>query len=416
MNSPARLASPTHASRPWLFAAACVGIFTFGMVIALLGTLFGLPAMRQRLAINLAQQGDLFSILSTGLLVSSLVAGPMLDRFGAKPVLTAASAVTTGALLAFAVAKGFGAAAGAAACLGMGGAWLNIATNALVSDVYPDQRGRALNLLGVFFGVGALSVPLVVALGFDHLSVAGTMLVCAGVAAATTAMSCALRFPPPRERSSFSFVEMLRTARYPGVVLFALVLFLQGGNEAALSGWASTYVGSMGWPPLIATVVLLGYWVLAIVGRLLSARLYAPLGKAGLVLVSALISVAGCLILLAAASRLLLLASGVWLTSLAFASIYPTTLAIAGDRYRRFAGTVFGFLFSVGALGNILFPWAVGHISQAAGVRLGMVVPLVGTVGVTICAVAMLRESRAEALVQPEIQGRNEDSRPHACG
>jgi MFS transporter, FHS family, glucose/mannose:H+ symporter len=378
-------------SRRWLFAAACVGMSAFGMVIALLGTLFGLPEMRQRLAINLAQQGDLFSILSIGLLVSSLLAGPMLDRFGAKPVLTTASAVATTALLAFALAHGFAAAAGAAALLGLGGAWLNIATNALVSDIYPEQRGRALNLLGVFFGVGALFVPLVVALGFDRLSVAGTMLVCAGVAGATTALCAALRFPPPHEASSFSFVEMLRTARYPGVLLFALVLFLQGGNEAALSGWTSTYIGSVGWSPFTATVVLLGYWGLAILGRALSARAQARLGKARLVLLSALMSVAGCLILLAAASWLPLLTSGVWLTALAFASIYPTTLAIVGDRYQRFAGTIFGFLFSVGAIGNITFPWAVGHISQAAGVRLGMLVPLVGAIGVSVCAWIIMR-------------------------
>ncbi len=383
---PAAIISPPDLNRRWLFAAACVGMFTFGMVIALLGTLFGLPEMRQRLDINLAQQGDLFSILSFGLLLSSLVAGPVLDRFGAKPVLTSAAALTTVALLAFALAQGFAAAAGAAVLLGLGGAWLNIATNALVSDIFPDQRGRALSLLGVFFGVGALFVPLVVAAGFDRLSVAGTMLACAAVSASTTAICASLRFPPPHEGASFSFIEMLRAARYPGVLLFAFVLFLQGGNESAVTGWTSTYIGSVGWSPFSATVILLGYWVMAIVGRLLSARAQARLGKARLVLVSAITSVAGCIVLLAAASSLPLLAAGAWLTSLAFAAIYPTVLAIAGDRYHRFAGTVFGLLFSIGALGNMSFPWAVGHISQAAGVRLGMVVPLAGAIGVSVCA------------------------------
>jgi fucose permease len=392
METSAQLGQEPGLNRRWLFAAACVGMFTFGMVIALLGALFGLPEMRQRLAIDLAQQGDLFSILSFGMLLSSLVAGPVLDRFGAKPVLLSAAALTTAALLAFGIARGFAAAAGAAVLLGLGGAWLNIATNALVSDVFAEQRGRALNLLGVFFGVGALFVPLVVALGFDRLSVAGTIGVCAGVAAIATAMCAALHFPPPHEESSFSFVEMLRTARYPGVLFFGFMLFLQGGNESALSGWTSTYIGSVGWSPFAATVILLGYWVLAIVGRLLSARAEARLGKARLVLLSALTSVAGCIVLLAAASRLPLLAGGVWLTALAFSAIYPTVLAIAGDRYQRFAGTVFGLLFSIGALGNMSFPWAVGHISQAAGVRLGMLVPLAGTVGLSLCAWKVFRE------------------------
>jgi fucose permease len=392
---PAAEIAPPSLNRRWLFAAACVGMFTFGMVIALLGALFGLPEMRERLAINLAQQGDLFSILSFGMLLSSLVAGPVLDRFGAKPVLTSAATLTTAALLGFTLARGFGAAATAAVLLGLGGAWLNIATNALVSDIFPDQRGRAMNLLGVFFGVGALFVPLVVAAGFHHLSVGGTMVVCASVSGATTVVCALLRFPPPHEAGSFSFVEMLRAARYPGVLLFAFVLFLQGGNESAVSGWTSTYIGSVGWSPFIATVILLGYWVVAIIGRLMSARAEARLGKPRLVLVSAIGSVAGCLVLLGGASQLALLAAGAGLTGLALSPIYPTVLAIAGDRYQRFAGTVFGLLFSIGALGNISFPWVVGHISQAAGVRAGMLVPLVGAIGVTVCAwVIMTADSR----------------------
>ena len=59
-------------------------MFVFGMIIAMLGALFGLPAMRERLGIDLAQQGDLFSILFVGLLVSTAVVGPTLDRFGSK--------------------------------------------------------------------------------------------------------------------------------------------------------------------------------------------------------------------------------------------------------------------------------------------------------------------------------------------
>ena len=64
---------------------------------------------------------------------------------------------------------------------------------------------------------------------------------------------------------------------------------------------------------------------------------------------------------------------------------------MAGDRYHRFAGTVFGFLFTVGNVGSITFPWALGHISQAFGVRLGMLVPLAGIAAVIACALVVRR-------------------------
>jgi MFS transporter, FHS family, glucose/mannose:H+ symporter len=382
---------PARLSRRRLFAAACFGMAIFGMLIALLGTLFGLPEMRQRLAIDLAQQGELFGILSLGMLAASLASGPLLDRFGVKPVVTAGSAMVTAALAAFALSRGFAAAALAAALLGLGGAWLNIATNALVSDLFAEERGRMLNLLGVFFGVGALFVPALVASSDARLSVSGTIAVCAALAAACTAACALLRFPPAHEGSAFSLVEMLRTARHPGIWLFAILSFLQSGNETTVSGWTTTYIGSVGWPPLTATLVLLGYWVMAIGGRTLSATVQARVGKERLVFLSSATSVVGCLALVLAARWLPVLAAGAWLTALSFAAIYPTMLAMVGDRYPRFSGTVFGFLFSAGSVGNILFPLGMGYLSQAAGVRLGLLIPLTGAIGVTACAGVLAR-------------------------
>jgi MFS family permease len=389
------------AVRRRLFVAAASAMFVFGMIIAMLGALFGLPAMRERLGINLAQQGDLFSLLFIGLLVATAVVGPTLDRFGSKLVLVSASAMVTVALLAFTLSQGFGAAALAAVLLGVGGGWLNTATNALVSDVFHDDRGRMLNLLGTFFGIGALFVPAVIAVSVGALSVAGTMMLCAGVAGASTVFCAAQKFPPPHEGASFSFGGMLAVGRDRGVLLFAVLLLFQAGNEAALSGWTSTYVGSVGWSPRVATLILLGYWVTAVVGRAVSARAQAWTGKERLVVMCGVLSIAGCVILLSAAAWLPGLAIGALLTSLGFSAIFPTVLAMAGDRYHRFAGTVFGFLFTVGNVGSIAFPWALGHISQAFGVRLGMLVPMAGTLAVTTLALVVLAGSRRRGVAAP---------------
>jgi len=196
---------------------------------------------------------------------------------------------------------------------------------------------------------------------------------------------------------------MIRAARERGVLLFGVLLLFESANESALSGWTSTYVGSVGWSPRIATLILLGYWVTAIVGRAVSARAQAWTGKARLVVICGALSIAGCVILLAAAAWLPGLAIGALLTSLGFSAIFPTVLAMAGDRYHRFAGTVFGFLFTVSNVGSIVFPWALGVTSQAFGVRLGMLVPMGGTLAVTACALVALRSRPIE---QPLSVGR----------
>jgi hypothetical protein len=43
---------------------------------------------------------------------------------------------------------------------------------------------------------------------------------------------------------------------------------------------------------------------------------------------------------------------------------------------------VFGLLFSIGLIGGMTFPWAVGQVSQQLGVRSGMVVPAVGAIAI----------------------------------
>ena len=83
------------------------------------------------------------------------------------------------------------------------------------------------------------------------------------------------------------------------------------------------------------------------------------------------------------------------LAGLTFAGIYPTVLALVGDRYQRYAGTVFGWLFAIGLAGGAVSPWAVGQISQVWRLRAGMLVPLAGTVAVTVLAAIVRRRSEA---------------------
>jgi fucose permease len=375
-----------------LFFAASAGMSVFGIVVALLGTLFGLPEMRVRLGMNLAQQGDLFSLLFVGLLVATVAVGPTIDRFGNKLVLLVSSALVTLALIGFAAAESYRAAGLAIVLLGFGGGGLNTATNVVVSDVYPEDRGRMLNLLGIFFGVGALFIPLVAASIFGLFSIPGLMLLAAAGSASCVLLYAVFTFPPPREAASFSMREVVRSARYPGVALFAALCFLQSGNEACISGWTSTYIGCAGWSPRTATWILAGYWVTMMCGRLLSSRAVAWMGKPRLVLLSACAGATGCALLLAARSMPVLLA-GVALAGVSFAPIYPTTLAIVGDRYQRFAGTVFGLLFSVGIVGGMVFPWTLGHVSQDFGVRAGMALPLGGAIAIAIVAAIISRRA-----------------------
>ncbi len=385
-------------NRRQLFWAACGGMFVFGIVLAILGALFGLPEMRERLGINLAQQGDVFLMLFFGIFVSTLLVGPMIDSFGNKLVMTISAALVAIALAIFSGANSFAVSGVAAIILGMGGGGLNTAANALVADLYAENRGPMLNLLGTFFGFGALFIPLLAALITGIFTIPQLLLTAAALAAISAIAYLVLPFPSPREPIGFSLLASVRAAGIPGVLLLAFLLFFQSGNESSIGGWASTYIGSMGAAPRTATWILAGYWAALMIGRLLGAQMLKTMTKPRLVLISGIGSAIGCAVLLASAS-IGVMAVGAAILGLSFAAIYPTVLAMAADRYQRLAGTIFGLLFAIGLIGGMLFPWAVGHISQNYGIRYGMLLPLLGAVAISV--LVMVIAARGE---RPTIQ------------
>ena len=384
-----------------LFLSACAGILVFGIVFAVLGTVFGLPAMRARLQINLAKQGNLFLVLYFGIFCASLIVGPLIDHLGNRTNLLISSAIVAAAMLGFAEAHSFLAASLAALLLGFGGGGLNTCTNVLVSDLYGDQRGPMLNLLGIFFGIGALFVPLLAATIEGHFTIAQLFVLCAALASACAVAYGAISFPPARVGQALSWREAFSVAKYKGVLLLGFILFFESGNEASVGGWTSTYVNGAGYSPRAATLALAAYWGALMLGRILAARMLHTFAKSSLVAWSAIISLIGCAILLTAHlfwSFML----GTALIGLSYAPIFPTTLAIAGDHYSERAGTVFGLLFSIALIGGMLLPWAVGQVSQQFGLRLGMLVPGLGAVGITVLAIVfMLRERLAGQSPEP---------------
>jgi fucose permease len=385
-----------------LFAAASTGIFVFGIVMAVLGTLFGLPEMRDRLHISLAQQGNMFLLLFLGIFAATLAAGPAIDAIGNKAILIVSSLLVATGMAGFAFAQSFGSGALPAILLGCGGGGLNTSTNALVSDLFGEKRGSMLNLLGIFYGIGALCIPLFAAAITGHFAIAPQLLFCGGLAAICGLLFALMRFPAAAAAQSFSWNDAFAVARYPGVLVLGFLLFCQSGDEASIAGWTSTYVGEAGVRAQTATLILACYWAALMIGRLFVARLLRTVSKEQMVLASGIGALVGAAILLTSNSLQMLIV-GVLVIGFSYAGIFPTALAIAGDAYQKMAGTVFGLVIAIALVGGMWFPWAVGQISQKWGVRYGMVVPLLGAVGICLLAKRLLsgrRRRQTELSVQ----------------
>ncbi|GAB4128171.1 MAG: hypothetical protein Kow001_23090 [Acidobacteriota bacterium] len=356
--------------------ASHLGIFVFGIALATLGSI--LPTLFESIRLNPAEAGSLFLFLNLGALLATLFGGPTFDRFGYRLFLVL-SALSCGAgLCSLAVAASYGALVAGSFLLGLGGGGLNVGTNALVADLYPERAAVALNRLGVFFGLGTFTIPLVIGVLLSRLGLAGILFVTAGLAAVTGIIFTSARFPAPKQAAGFPMSQALGLLRDPVILVLAVLLFFQSGNEITTSGWLTTFaVERLGATPGGASFYLSTFWGALIVGRFAASWALQHWSAATVVQTGALGSAVSLgLLLVAGDSQTGYLYSG--LTGLFMALIFPTVIGQASSRYPALSGTVIGVLISVALTGGMLVPWAAGLAAEWAGITAAMVLPCAG--------------------------------------
>jgi fucose permease len=389
--------APPRIHTGWLSAAAFSGMFGFGIVMALLGAI--LPLISARLHFDLAQAGDLFLIMNATMLVGTFVLGPLLDRFGFKLTFVVAPLFVAAALAQIVEASSVAGLRVAILLLGIGGGALNQATNTLIADLHEDERrkGSALNLLGVFFGIGALSVPFTIGALLDALGLTRILQCTILLVLVTTLFALVLRFPAPRQSAGVPLRTIVHIARQPLIVVSAFVLFFESGNEWTLGGFITTYLThDLNAAVTTASWLLALYWATLMLGRVFLSRLLLRLGGHALILASAA-GVAASLAIMMAAQSLPVASLGIALLGFSLAAIYPTCLSIVGARYASHSGTVFGLLIGFSLFGGMSLPWLTGRLSARQGVGVGLVIPLLGAAAIFALQLVVGRIVRRES-------------------
>lgn len=376
-----------------LQSSAWAGIFVFGIVMAILGAI--LPSLFERVGFGAGAAGTLFLTMNFAMLVTTVFFGPLVDRFGFKSLLAVSAALVALAFLLLSRASSYGFILAAAVVLGLGGGGLNGGANALTSDLHEgEKRGAALNVLGIFFGFGALSIPFLIGTLRDLLGVPTILLIATAMSLVPFVIFAVLRFPRAKQAQGFPIKEAARIARSPLLWLCAFILFFQSGNEFTAGGWISTYLQrTHGVGANAAALVLAAYWAAIMLGRLVSSRLVRRLRNETLILGSAVLATAAA-VLMALAPSGTSAAAGAVALGLGFAAIYPTTLAIVGGRFAALTGTAFSVAIAVGLVGGMLAPWLAGKIAEGSSLRHGLIIPVVNCAMIVVLAILVGRELR----------------------
>ncbi|HEY7983223.1 MAG TPA: MFS transporter [Ktedonobacterales bacterium] len=385
------------AARRILFVA-CLNFVTIGLLSAAVGPL--LPTLARQTGSPLGALGALISALFAGALIAQVAGGPLNDRLGARPVLVAGLALLAAGAVGIAASHALPLTLLCGVVAGVGHGAIDLGTSVLVAVTFARRSVVALNLLNVFFGLGAAAGPAVVSFALDRW---GTPLpalwLIVALAVPLAPLLAWLPLPPPATRTLTTERAALAIYRAPLLWLLAALVLLYVGLENGLGGWVAVYIQrttalTLAQGALVASV----FWGALTAGRMVAAiagaRL-AALTSRTLLLASVATALLGALALVAGTGNAGVTVAAVALIGLGFGPIFPTVMAVTTGAFPDSPGRAVGVAQTAGSLGGIAIPWLLGLALLGFGARSGALFVAAGVLALLAAAWLALRRAGA---------------------
>lgn len=335
----------------------------FGISMITLGAV--LPSLTAKLSLDNLQATALVTFLPLGLLGGSLLFGPIVDRFGYKTLLILSCIIVLLGLQGISYFTTLPLLQLSIISIGLGGGVLNGETNALVADISNEtEKGSRLSLLGAFYGIGALGIPILLSTLSKHYSFE-TILQGIGVLLLIGILFCStIRFPAPKQPQGFPIKEGLGLLKERSLLLLSFILFFQSGIEGVCNNWSTLYFGQTTQIPESKALIALTCMVAGLtIARLLLVVLFKKIKQKQVLFFSLLTAAAG-FALLTFSPGFTRAAIGMVLIGAGLASTFPVILSIIGSRYTALSGTAFSVALVIALTGQALLNSLTGVLSQ----------------------------------------------------
>lgn len=328
-----------------VFMAACVGMSFFGVTMLSLGPILG--------PLNAVVEGAnaLPSTMSIGIIIGTILFGPIVDKFGYKSLLILASICALAGVQGLANFADIKWLHCSIFSLGFGGGILNGLTNALVSDIYDDKkRGGRLGLLGAFYCVGALLWTLLNYFIPDFRIPLGAMSI---VMVLFIVAFFFIAFPQAKPQGSVSVKKSLGLLKYPALLLFAVVLFFQCAFEGTSGNFTVQYLNHMGgMDNATATLAMTCYTIGMMGGRLPLGRIMGKLKELGTLYLYLSVAFAGVILFYAFADSVVAAYVAMALIGFGAGATFPVVLNFIGGAFKDLSGTAFSIALFIGLCGQ----------------------------------------------------------------
>jgi fucose permease len=346
------------------------------------------PAISKQLAIS-SEFGGMFSMLCCGAtILSSLMSGRMIARFGTGKIITVSTLITAVAMFLIPLSVQVPAApflpfALMCVCgvfLGFGGGCIDAALNNYVALHY---KAKHMNWLHCFWGVGASVSPALLSLiltgggawqsGYFAVGILQSVLLVLLMfslpmwkkPATDLGTNSELNFADSPQKHPAKPLTNLQTLKLPGMKTALIAFACYCGYESSFSLWTATYMATEKSMPVAQAAGMSSLFIGGItVGRLICGFLSSRFSMKILARAGCMIGIAGMILFILPLPVPLLMA-GLLLAGLGAAPFYPAMMHQTPARFGTFASqSAVGLQMAVAYMGSTFLPPIVGLLPR----------------------------------------------------
>ncbi|NLE52923.1 MAG: MFS transporter [Chloroflexi bacterium] len=367
------------SKRAMLFVS-CVSFFALGWLAAVLG-----PALNDLAAQNdtdLSTIGSIFLLSFLGGLPAQAIAGMVSDRSGQRPVLIAGVLLLGLSAFGVAFSPALALTLGFSLVWGLGFGTLDIGHNVLIAELYAE-RVNVMNLLHVFFGVGAVVSPAAAGLSLELWDTALPAVWFGGGLMLLT-LPFVLRLPRERFRkpdAPSSDRSKRFSYRVPLLWMFGAVMMVYVGVEIGVGGWAQPYLErTTTLSPSAAALATSGFWLALTASRMLIAVIGGRLTSAQVLSLSIGIAAAAGMLLAISTGSAALSIAAILVAGFGFGPVYPTIIVILTSLFPQAPGKAASVGTVMGGIGGGIIPWVQGILLDRVSTQASVIWIGAGTI------------------------------------
>jgi MFS family permease len=352
-----------------------------------------IPAIKERLGLTEGSLGVALLGIAVGALVTMQLVGPLLARYGSRPVTRVAAFANAALLLAPALAWNLPSLLVGLGLFGVSIGLLDPAMNAH-GVVVEQRRGRPImaglhSMWSIGGLVGAVTAGLAARAGWDpplHFAVAAAVLATVAALATRELLPAAVdAVPVPAAGGGQGHRGGGAASRWGrAVLLLGLIGFCSFLAEGTAADWSALYLRDLGASPGAAAAGFAAFSLCMAAGRLVGDRLTSRLGPVRLVRDGSLVAAGGLGLGVVAGNELVAVA-GFGLLGAGLAAVVPIAFSAAGNLGGP-GGVGIARVASLAYLGTLAGPPAVGFTAELTSLRFALLIPVALCVLIAACA------------------------------